>query len=353
MKIAVLAHNKFPIAEPYAGGLEMITHQLVQSLQENGHDVHLYALAGSDPRFKLILLDQVKTHSSELSDHAIETKMYRRALETIESIDYDVVHNHSMHELPLQWGATSRHQFLSSFHTPVFESIHKGLEDIQGKDHNQKFSVVSRKLGKTYSSLLPQWTVVYNGIDTAAWTFNPTPKKDSLCWVGRICQEKAPHLAIDYALKANKKIVLAGPVSNDEYHQKFIVPRLARKGVEYLGHLKHRELNALIGASEATLFTSVWDEPYGLVIAESLSCGTPVISFNVGAAPEILDASSGLIVELENEQAFLKAINKVTQLSRVDCRNRAVQFCDKKQMVDGYEKIYQEMIKEKLNRVAV
>lgn len=353
MKIAILAHNKFPIAEPYAGGLEMITHQLVQSLMERGHDVHLYALSGSDPQFDVTSLDIVQVANNELTESEMDELMYRNVLEVIESIDYDVVHNHSMHELPIIWGAASRHKFLTSFHTPVFDSIHAGLTNIFGRDHQERFSVVSGKLGKTYQHLLPQQEVVYNGIDTAAWNFSRFADKDKLCWIGRICKEKAPHLAIDYALKANKKIVLAGPLSNTEYFQEYVAPRLQQDGVEYLGHLKHKALNRLIGSSEATLFTSVWDEPYGLVIAESLACGTPVISFNVGAAPEILTEETGFLVELEDEKSFVSAIKSCTKLNRKDCRERAVNFCDKAQMVDAYEAIYQEMIADKLKKIAV
>ncbi|TQI70507.1 glycosyltransferase involved in cell wall biosynthesis [Gramella sp. Hel_I_59] len=353
MKIAILAHNKFPIAEPYAGGLEMITHQLVQTLMERGHEVHLYALSGSDPQFDVTSLDIVQVANNELTESKIDELMYRNVLEIIESIDYDVVHNHSMHELPIIWGASSRHQFLTSFHTPVFDSIHSGLENISGRDHSEKFSVVSKKLGETYAHLLPEKNVVYNGIDTTAWTFSKSTEVDKLCWIGRICKEKAPHLAIDYALKANKKIVLAGPLSNSEYFKEYVEPRLELEGVEYIGHLKHTGLNKLIGSSEATLFTSVWDEPYGLVIAESLACGTPVVSFNVGAAPEILTKETGFLVELEDEAGFVNAIKSCTKLDRNDCRERAIDFCDKGQMVDAYENLYEKMISENLKKVAV
>ncbi|MFV9482378.1 glycosyltransferase [Christiangramia sp. ASW11-125] len=353
MKIAILAHNKFPIAEPYAGGLEMITHQLVQTLMERGHEVHLYALSGSDPQFDVTSLDLVQVANKELTESKMDELMYRNVLEIIESIDYDVVHNHSMHELPIIWGASSRLQFLTSFHTPVFDSIHAGLDSIFGRDHSEKFSVVSKKLGKTYAHLLAETEVVYNGIDTAAWTFSKSAEKDKLCWIGRICKEKAPHLAIDYALKANKKIVLAGPLSNSEYFKEYVEPRLELEGVEYIGHLKHKGLNKLIGSSEVTLFTSVWDEPYGLVIAESLACGTPVVSFNVGAAPEILTKETGVLIDLEDEAGFVNAIHSSSKLNRNHCRQRAIEFCDKAQMVDAYENLYRKMISENLKKIAV
>ena len=130
-------------------------------------------------------------------------------------------------------------------------------------------------------------------------------------------------------MKANKKIVLAGPLSNSEYFKEYVEPRLELEGVEYIGHLKHKGLNKLIGSSEVTLFTSVWDEPYGLVIAESLACGTPVVSFNVGAAPEILTKETGVLVDLEDEAGFVNAIHSSSKLNRNHCRQRAIEFCDK------------------------
>lgn len=351
MKIALLAHNKFPIAQPYAGGLEMITHLLAEKLQQKGHEVDLFALSGSDPGLNIIPLNhssvnwdslEEKVNKGEIAGDFIDNLMYSLALSKINESDYDILHNHSMHHLPLIWGETAGKNMISSFHTPVFEDIHRGLTAIK-KPYKQRFTTVSAKLGSTYAEYISDYRVVHNGIEIKNWNFYERANPSQVCWIGRICKEKAPHKAIQFALKANKKIVLAGPVSEKNYYKEYFEPYLTNKNVEYAGHLKQEELNRIIGGSSATLFTSVWEEPYGLVIAESLASGTPVIAWNLGAAPEIITDNCGIIVPPFKDNLFVKAIQQITGISRTACRKRAVNFCDVSVMVDGYEKLYDEM----------
>ncbi len=352
MKIALLAHNKFPIAQPYAGGLEMITHLLAKNLQQRGHQVDLFALKGSDPEINLIPLDhnfvnwqtlKEKQNSEHIGKDFIDTLMYSLALSKISETEYDIVHNHSMHHLPLIWGETTGKEMISTFHTPVFEDIHRGLTSIH-KTRKQRFTTVSASLGQTYADHITDYNVVYNGIETKNWTFHRVPNPSQVCWIGRICKEKAPHKAIEFALRAQKKIVLAGPISEREYFEEYFKPLLNNDHVEYAGHLKQRELNKIIGESSATLFTSVWEEPYGLVIAESLASGTPVIAWELGAAPEIITSACGIVVPAFQDELFVDAIKRATDINRHSCRERALSFCNVSTMVNAYECLYEEMI---------
>ncbi|MCM4154964.1 glycosyltransferase [Gramella sp. AN32] len=350
MKIALIAHNRFPIAEPYAGGLEMITHLLAKQLMAQHHEVDLYALKNSDPSINIIPLDDSIIDWGNLnSTEETDDLMYAMALQKIEAKSYDIVHNHSMHHLPIILGEHSKNQFITTFHTPVFTDIHKGLS--LNKSHSRQiFTMVSGRLGEVYKYLIPKHETVYNGVDVRAWTYNPSPVKDQYCWLGRICKEKAPHLAIEAVLKKGKKIVLAGPVSCETYFEESITPYLNNNKVSYLGHLNHSEINKLIGSSVATLFTSVWDEPYGLVIAESLACGTPVISWNVGAAPEILTSKCGIIVPAFDLNKFGEALINVEKLDRLESRKRAIEFCDVSIMVNAYLELYR---KHSSNRILI
>lgn len=354
MKIAILAHNKFPISEPYAGGLEMITHLLVKNLMAKGHQVDLYALGGSDPELNVIPFDSIRAENSDISEESDNSHMYSKAIRQIETENYDVVHNHSMHDLPITWAANTHLNIITSFHTPVFESIYKGLENLLPTE-NQIFTCVSKSLGKQYESLIENYQVVYNGIDVSQWNFEAKPKSDQVCWLGRICKEKDPEMAIKLALKANKNIVLAGPMSDPDYFEAHVKSYLDHPQVTYLGHLVHKDINLLIKESEATLFTSTWEEPYGLVIAESLACGTPVISWNIGAASEIITTQTGFVIPAFNEDKFVEGIRNIRAINRVACRERAEIFCDVKQMVHGYEALYQRIFNKnrRLKRIAI
>jgi UDP-glucose:tetrahydrobiopterin glucosyltransferase len=233
---------------------------------------------------------------------------------------------------------------VTTFHTPVFDNFQLGLNNLRRENQTQVFTAVSGHLAKLFSKFNIDVKTVYNGIDLNNWTYTSQSKGNQVCWFGRICKEKAPHLAIEAALKANSHIVLAGPISNEEYYKDFIEHHLDHKLVSYAGHLHQNEINELLGASSAMLFTSVWQEPYGLTIAESLACGTPVISWNLGASPEILDDTCGILVDAINTSKMALAIIAAKSLDRSACRTRAENFCSAEAMTRAYIKLYVETI---------
>lgn len=135
---------------------------------------------------------------------------------------------------------------------------------------------------------------------------------------------------------------LAGPVSDRAYFEDRIAPVLGDE-TRYLGHLGRRELVDLLGSASAALVTPGWDEPYGLVVAEALACGTPVCGFDRGALSEILTPDCGLLAPPDDVQALAELIPRVMRLDRRAARRRAEEFCCLDRTADGYTSLYEEV----------
>ncbi|WP_051907944.1 glycosyltransferase family 4 protein [Flavimarina sp. Hel_I_48] len=350
MKIAILAHTLFPISEPYAGGMEMITHLLSKKLMQRGHEVDLYAVKGSDPELNVVAYASLADVSAEETEHEnandssrFECYQLSEALLKIAVGNYDVVHNNSQHYLPVLLGEKMAIPFITTLHIPAFEFLQYAFKYL-GEDTRQVFTAVSSHLKGVYKDLGITSRTIYNGIDLSVWKFKEEMPKKTLLWFGRICPEKGTHQAIAIAKRLNIELILAGPISNPDYYTREVEPYIDQNRVTYAGHLDHEELNTLIGKCSATLFLSTWEEPYGLAIAESLACGTPVVAWNKGAAPEILTEKCGVLVRENDFEELAQAIHYAFTLKRADCRERAENFCSIDSMVSNFETLYEELL---------
>ncbi|WP_338893229.1 glycosyltransferase [Rhodococcus sovatensis] len=350
LRIALIASNRFPIAQPFAGGLEAHTWHLAQALADAGHDTTLFAGPGSDPALHsgrldveyLQLSSRARADFSMPSDgfmadhHAYQSLM----LQLASDHRYDVIHNHSLHYLPIAMAPTLSTPFLTTLHTPPTPWLESAIAASGGR--GTKFAAVSAHTASMWDGIVPQQVeVVPNGVDITRWPVGPGG--DYVVWSGRLTPEKGPHLAIDAAQRAGYRLVLAGPISDPDYFARLIEPRLDA-GTTYAGHLEQSDLAALVGGAAAALTTPTWDEPYGLVVAEALACGTPVVAFARGGIPEIVDSCSGTLVPADDVDALAAAIPPTTRLDRRAVRAHAVEACSSQTMLDAYLHLYRRMI---------
>jgi glycosyltransferase involved in cell wall biosynthesis len=253
--------------------------------------------------------------------------------------EFDVIHNHSLHYLPVAMAPMLSTPMLTTVHTPPTPWLESAID--ASADQGTRFAAVSQHTAAAWRDVAGPITVVPNGIDTSQWPLGPGGQ--SLVWFGRITPEKAPHLAIAAAQQACKPLVLAGPISDQQYFAERVAPHL-RGNIRYQGHLDHDGLARVVGQAAAALVTPAWDEPYGLIVAEAMACGTPVVAFDRGGIPELVDTSSGRLVAPNDIAAMAEAISATTRLPRKEVREHAIRRCSATAMVNAYFDLYRQMI---------
>ena len=343
VRICVIASSRYPIAQPLAGGLETHTYTLVRELRARGHDVTLFAAPGSDPGLgaRLLTIPQFVPSAAACRDvHVLPTLWMEEhhaylglMLELSRSHEFDVVHNNSIHHLPLAMARTVCAPMITTLHTPPVWSLESALAFVPA---HAMFAAVSATMAAAWSHVVPS-TVVRNGVNLDDWA--PGPGGENAVWFGRIVPEKGPHWAIRAALAAGMAIDLAGPIGDGDYFAQEIAPLIGPR-VRYLGHLGRGDLARLVGASRVAVVTPCWEEPYGLVVAEAMACGTPVAGFDRGALHEILERDTGRLCMPDRVDDLAEAIVEASALDRGVVRRRAEEALSIERMVDSYESLY-------------
>lgn len=348
MRIGIIAHLKHAICEPFAGGLEMHTHLLASAMRAQGHAVTVFASTLSEPSLGLeAICDETAlaaVGTAEAPDIAFfeEHHAYLSLMNGLRCRHFDVIHNNSLHYLPVAMADALPMPMVTTLHTPPFCWLESGVRVCGSRE--SAFVAVSESIRRAWHPITPIDRVVPNGIDLARFAFraepDPTPY---LVWYGRIVPEKGLHLAIEAAELTGAELRIAGPVLDREYFDSVIAPRLNAR-VLHLGHLTHEELAKVIAGARVVLCTPRWEEPYGLVVAEALACGVPVAAFARGAIPEILGPDCGVLATPDDPHALAAAATAARALRRGDCRRRAEAICDAATMITGYEQLYAELI---------
>ena len=182
---------------------------------------------------------------------------------------------------------------------------------------------------------------ILNGVDTAKW--RPGPGGTNAVWVGRLVPEKAPHTAIDAARAAGLELLICGPVFDPDYYRAEVAPRLG-PDVRHVGHLAHPRLVELVGQAAVAIVSPDWDEPYGLVAAEAMSCGTPVVATARGALPEVVTRLSGRLSASHRTSDLAEAMLEAMTLDRAVVRRDAVNRLSLSRMIDEYEAEYDRLV---------
>ena len=349
MRICLVGGARFGVGEPAAGGLETLVTTLARGLAGAGHDVTVLAGSQNDDgavdgvEVEPLCTQPFRPSADARNDVSMppdrfieEHHAYASAAIRLRHDDFDIVHNHSLHYLPPMFDM--RTPMVHTLHSPPTPWLESAFACAARP--NDIVVSVSRANASRWGGLVDR--VVHNGVDTDRWT-RGRGRGGYAVWTGRVVPEKSPHLAIDAARTAGIPLRLAGPLHDPAYFSESVLPRLG-DGVEYCGHLDTARLVSLVGSAAVAVVTPSWEEPYGLVVAEALACGTPVAAFARGAIPEIVDRSVGSLADPDDVDLLASAIRDAVTRRRSDCRRWALRRCSAAAMTRRYQTVYRAAI---------
>lgn len=340
MKIAQIAPLYEAVPPKFYGGTERVVAHLSDALTELGHEVTLFSSADAETKAELVpVRDQAirldpSPLKSDLAAHMAMLNEVRRMKDR-----FDILHFHT-----------------DIIHFPFFEDMaDRTITTLHGrldlKDLPEcyrrwpKFPLVSISDSQRLALPFANWAAtVYHGMPEALYRFNDKPE-GYLAFLGRMSPEKGPDRAIAIAKALNMPLKMAAKVdaADAAWFAECIAPLLDHPLIEFIGEIGDADKSTFLGGASALLFPINWPEPFGLVMIEAMACGTPVVAYACGSAPEVIDDGlTGYLVR--NETEAVEAVRRAVLLDRRDIRRRFERRFSATAMARGYLDLYADRL---------
>ena len=339
LRIAVISPVWFPVPPTGYGGIEWIVWLLADGLVDAGHEVTLFA--SGDSHTKATLSAVFPTAPSERIGQTLPELQHCLAAYA-RADEFDVINDHSGLPAAAIGGLIEK---------PVLHTIHGPLDGEGGAIYEQ-IAQVAKGIGFISISMnqrkpkpdFPWVANCPNALDFSLYPVKPH-RGEYLLFLGRMSADKGCHRAIDVAFSAGLPLKIAGKKREpleQQYFDEFVAPHLSDE-IEYLGEVNHGEKVELLQNARATLFPIEWEEPFGLVMIESMACGTPVIANRWGAVPEVIEhGRSGIIVD--DYRLMAAAIEEADRLEPFELVRYAEQHFSPERMVDDYLRAFRSVL---------
>jgi glycosyltransferase involved in cell wall biosynthesis len=339
MRIAMLSPIAWRTPPRHYGPWESVVSLLTEGLVARGYEVTLFATADSETSGKL----QAVCARGYEEDRSLLPKVWEclHIAELFEQADdFDIIHNH-FDFLPLTYSGLIT--------TPLVATIHgfssPGILPVYKKYNRKVFYVSISEADR--SPELDYIKTIHHGLDLKQFDFQPEAE-DYLLFFGRLHPDKGAREALEIARACHKKLILAGIIQDEAYYHQYVEPHLDEQWAVYVGSVGPIQRNLLLKQATALLHPINFNEPFGLSVVESLACGTPVIAFNRGSMPELIEnGKTGFLVTTVDEA--INAVARINGIDRADCRRRVEQRFTVDRMVEEYIQVY-ETILEKTKR---
>ncbi len=337
MRIAILAPIAERVPPPAYGGIELIVALIADGLVDRGHDVTLFASGDSITRARLEAIQPRPLRTLGLPwYHAMPLETLHVANCFEQAASFDVIHNH-LGPMGLSYAGFVDTPVLTTLHGP-FDDYNRPLFAHYRSQPYISISDAQRRGGPDLNYV----RTIYNGIDTSL--FHVGPKQGYLLHIGRLSPEKGTHLAVEVAHRLGYPLILAGKVDHTDqaYYEEKVRPLIDGELVRFIGEVGGQPKADLMAGADALLHPVQWPEPFGLVMAEAMAAGTPVIAFPDGSIPEVVEHGvTGFVVD--SVEAMSAAVAPAKRLDPAVCRRRAIERFGADRMVAEYEAVYHSL----------
>ena len=340
MRIALIAPPWTPIPPPLYGGIELVVDQLARGLVGAGHDVTLYATGDSTcPVPKRWVLE----HSEGMRIGMVVPEL-RHVVHAYNDIGgHDVVHDHTVVG-PFYAERYPGLPVVTTIHGPFNEE----LSDLYAALGTRVPIIAISHAQKRDAPGVPIARVIHHGLEASAFPFGDgggDADGDYLVFLGRMAADKGAHRAIEVARGAGARVLMAAKMRETwerAYFERQVEPLLGPDAV-YLGEVPHERKVELLANARALLFPIRWNEPFGMVMLEAMACGTPVLAFPEGAAPEVVDdGTTGFLCA--DTADMIDAVGRLDKLRRADCRAAVEGYFSAERMVAEHIELYQSLV---------
>jgi glycosyltransferase involved in cell wall biosynthesis len=351
-RVVLVAPPYFDVPPKAYGGVEAVVADLADTLVARGHQVTLIGAGepGTAARFVPVWEETIPDRLGEPYPEIVHAMKVRRAVERLVATEgVDVIHDHTFAG-PLNAPAYDRLGIptVITVHGPVDDpDLARYYRELAGGGTGGVHLVAISDRQRSLAPDLPWVGMVHNALRPEDWPFR-RDKEDYALFLGRFNPQKAPHLAPDAAHEAGVPLVLAGKCAEPEekeYFEREIAPRLTDRD-RYVGVADATAKRELLARARCLLFPVRWEEPFGMVMIESMVCGTPVVALRGGAVPEVVvDGVTGLV--LDDPAGLPGALTRVRDLDPAACRAHVVENFGVDKLGAGYEAVYHHVLAER------
>jgi glycosyltransferase involved in cell wall biosynthesis len=325
IKVAVLAPVAWRTPPRHYGPWEQMASNLTEGLVKAGLEVTLFATGDSITEAKLqSVIDVGYAENTNQDAKVVECLHISNLMEQAGA--FDIIHNH-FDFLPLTYSGLIKTPVITTIHGFSSEKIIPVYKKYNAGSHYVSISDANRHPELQYLS------TVYNGIETDNFDFNEHPE-DYLVFFGRIHPDKGTADAIRI-------------IQDQKYFKEKVEPYF-NDSIVFIGAAGPEKRNELLGNALALLHPIYFEEPFGLSVAEAMTCGTPVIAYNKGAMPELIkDGETGFLVD--NVEEAVVAVKRLSTIKRLNCRTWAVEKFSAKKMAEDYIALYHKILNDSGN----